>query len=309
MHTKRALFIGQTYFDITAPLHGKTMPVGNGKDVFGDYEIGAGGNAVIAALTCARLGFKPEILTTVAPDAIGMWFTQQIELKGIQLHARHVKKSALSIITTNEKQERAIARFRADEPYLNEVPAVDVRGLSILFGDGHQHDALMELIPQCREWGTETWLDGGRLRGVNGKNTFEQLRMMDVVIASEDMRDQMHVSTDDFIRQLLQMGAKFAAVTLGRHGVRWCEKGGDIQTLPAFPVPNEQVIDTGGAGDVFHGAAAYSKLRWPDKSWQQHLLFASAASSVAIQRLGTEAGIPTLEEVQEVLSPRLVAAG
>ena len=58
------------------------------------------------------------------------------------------------------------------------------------------------------------------------------------------------------------------------------------------------MIDTNGAGDVFHGAYVYSYLANPGKSWHDHFEFARAASTFKIQRLGNEAGLPTLADIE-----------
>jgi sugar/nucleoside kinase (ribokinase family) len=75
---------------------------------------------------------------------------------------------------------------------------------------------------------------------------------------------------------------------------------GAVRTLPALPIPADRVIDTNGAGDVFHGAYVYSYLSSPGKSWHDHFEFARAASTYKIQRLGNEAGLPTLANIDGV---------
>ena len=65
-------------------------------------------------------------------------------------------------------------------------------------------------------------------------------------------------------------------------------------------MPANRVVDTSGAGDVFHGAYVYSYLTQPDKSWTQHFEFARAASAFKIQHLGNEAGLPTLADITTV---------
>jgi len=73
-----------------------------------------------------------------------------------------------------------------------------------------------------------------------------------------------------------------------------------VQTLPALPIPRKRVIDTNGAGDVFHGAYIYSYLANPGKAWHEHFEFARAASTYKIQKLGNEAGLPTLADIEAV---------
>jgi sugar/nucleoside kinase (ribokinase family) len=51
---------------------------------------------------------------------------------------------------------------------------------------------------------------------------------------------------------------------------------------------------------VFHGAYVYSYLNHPGKSWQDHFDFARGASTYKIQRLGNEAGLPTVSDIEAV---------
>jgi hypothetical protein len=78
-------------------------------------------------------------------------------------------------------------------------------------------------------------------------------------------------------------------------------------------LPPEQVIDTNGAGDIFHGAYVLSYLTTSDASWDSHFRFARAASAYSIQHLGNEASLPTLANVNETQAmfaegPRLSVA-
>jgi sugar/nucleoside kinase (ribokinase family) len=60
------------------------------------------------------------------------------------------------------------------------------------------------------------------------------------------------------------------------------------------------VIDTNGAGDIFHGAYVYSAVARPDLPWREHFTFARAASAHAIQRLGNEQSLPSLDDIVRV---------
>jgi len=59
------------------------------------------------------------------------------------------------------------------------------------------------------------------------------------------------------------------------------------------------VVDTNGAGDIFHGAYIYSALTNPNANWEAHFRFARAASAHSVQFLGNEASLPTLAAVNE----------
>ena len=59
------------------------------------------------------------------------------------------------------------------------------------------------------------------------------------------------------------------------------------------------MLDTNGAGDVFHGAYVYSYLDIPAKTGRTFRVRARA-STYKIQRLGNEAGLPTLADIEAV---------
>jgi len=80
----------------------------------------------------------------------------------------------------------------------------------------------------------------------------------------------------------------------------WYDETGDVQHLPALLVPDALVIDTSGAGDVFHGTYVTSYLMQPEQPWRDHFLMARAASAFKIQHLGNESGLPTLEDIQRM---------
>src|SRR6266705_7076021 len=68
----QALFIGQTYIDVTFITD--HMPTGDEKHVASAYAVSFGGNAVTAAFCCAKLGVVPDLIATVANDWLGRMF-------------------------------------------------------------------------------------------------------------------------------------------------------------------------------------------------------------------------------------------
>ena len=72
--------------------------------------------------------------------------------------------------------------------------------------------------------------------------------------------------------------------------------------MKSLPVPREKVIDTSGAGDIFHGAYIASYVERPKASWSEHFRFARAASAHKIQHLGNEAGLPTQADIEKMQS-------
>jgi len=287
-----ALFIGQTYIDVTFLTD--HMPTGDEKHVASAYAVSFGGNAVTAAFCCAKLGIVPDLLATVADDWLGRMFQDMALKYGISLHARKVRTSSLSFIMPKDGK-RAIVRCR-DDDHLHPFPMLNLSGCRALHVDGHQPDAALHYAKLCREAGILTSLDGGGLR----ENTDELLGFIDVAIVAERLCEQMNFDPETMLDYLKRPGCKVGGVTLGERGLIWYDETGVVAEIPALAVPAARVLDTNGAGDVFHGAYVYSYLNDQSKSWQEHFAFAQAASTHKIQRLGNEAGLPTLADIVAV---------
>ena len=288
----QALFIGQTYIDVTFLTD--HMPTGDEKHVASDYAVSFGGNAVTAAFCCAKLGIVPDLIATMANDWLGRMFQDMSAKYGISVHPRKVNTSSLSFIMPKDGK-RAIVRCR-DDDHLHPFPLLNLGSCRALHVDGHQPDAAIHYAKLCREAGILTSLDGGGLRS----NTDELLEFIDVAVVAERLCEQMDKTPAQMLDYLKSRGCRIGGVTLGERGLYWYDEQGRVQTLPAYPVPAHRVLDTNGAGDVFHGAYIYSYLSNPAAAWADHFAFARAASSFKVQRLGNEAGLPTLADIQAV---------
>jgi sugar/nucleoside kinase (ribokinase family) len=288
----QSFFIGQTYIDVTFLTD--RIPTGDEKHVASDYAISFGGNAVTAAFCCAKLGSKPNLLATLANDWLGRMFSDMAAKYDIRLHARYVQTSSLSFIMPNNGK-RAIVRCR-DDHYLSPFPVLDLTGCRALHVDGHQADAAIYYAKACREAGILTSLDGGGLRS----NTHDLLAFIDVAVVSERFCEQMAMSPSEALEYLKSRGCRVGGVTMGERGFLWYEEAGPVRTTPALGIARERVIDTNGAGDVFHGAYIYSYLNNPHQSWAEHFEFGQAAATYKIQRLGNEAGLPTHADIAAI---------
>jgi sugar/nucleoside kinase (ribokinase family) len=141
-----------------------------------------------------------------------------------------------------------------------------------------------------------TSIDGGGLRS----NTHELLGYIDIAFVAERLCEQMNLTSEQMLDYLKGRGCRIGGVTEGERGCLWYDEEGNVSRLPALPVPTEKIIDTSGAGDVFHGAYVASYLARPQARWRDHLLFARAASAFKIQNLGNEAGLPSQADVRRM---------
>ena len=284
-----ALFIGHAYIDVT--FVADAMPQGDEKSVARDYAVAFGGNATTAAFCCAKLGVIPDLITTNSNDWLGRMFLDMAAKYGISVHPRKVKRSSLSFIMPKDGK-RAIVRAR-DDDYIHPYPHLNLGNCRALHLDGHLADAAIYYAKEFRKLGRLVSLDGGGLRS----NTDELLNYVDVAVVAERLCEQMNLTETEMLEHLRKKGCKIAGVTQGERGMLWYDESGTISNLPALKVPASRIVDTSGAGDVFHGAYVYSYLAKPDLPWAAHFEFARAASAHKILHLGNEAGLPALKDI------------
>ena len=236
----QALFIGQTYIDVTFITD--HMPTGDEKHVASAYAVSFGGNAVTAAFCCAKLGIVPDLIATVANDWLGRMFQDMSAKYGISIHPRKVNSSSLSFIMPKDGK-RAIVRCRDDE-HIHPFPLLNLGGCRALHVDGHQPDAAIHYAKLCREAGILTSLDGGGLR----TNTHELLEFIDVAIVAERLCEQMDLTPEKMLDYLKSRGCRVGGVTMG-------------ETRPALVRRDRRDSRAAGAADPARARARYQRRR------------------------------------------------
>lgn len=113
-----------------------------------------------------------------------------------------------------------------------------------------------------------------------------------VKVSDEDLRCLFGTDEDSALASLRAMNPQAAIlVTRGPHTATLLAGGETIEAAP----PRVEVVDTVGAGDASIGGFLFSTMRWPQRSWREHLSFALAAGAAACGHAGAHS--PTLDEV------------
>lgn len=103
---------------------------------------------------------------------------------------------------------------------------------------------------------------------------------------------------EDIARELMRKGVKSVIVTLGAGGSYYMN-GEMSMSFPAYKV---NAVDTTAAGDTFCGSLITflaENISLPDA-----IKMASAASALAVQKLGAYPSIPTRDEIENFLAER-----
>jgi sugar/nucleoside kinase (ribokinase family) len=242
---------------------------------------------VTAAFACAKLGIVPDLLSTVADDWLGRMFMDMALAYRIPVHARKVARSSLSFIMPNDGK-RAIVRCR-DDTYLHPFPTLNLDGCQMLHLDGHQGDAAIAYAKLARERGIVVSLDGGGVRS----NTMELLPFVDVAIVSERFCEQLGQSPEEVLGLLRTKGVKVGGVTQGERGLLWYEGAAPARRLAAISVPEDRVIDTNGAGDLFQRLCLCAAEPAAELGFSFHFARAACLGSVP----ENEAQLPRLDDM------------
>lgn len=239
---------------LTIDLHYFTdhFPVENTKIKVKKFNSYIGGPATNAAITFQHLGGKAKLVTSIGNnsfhsmimDDIAQYNIDTMDLKTNE----NVEPVFASIITNESSGERTIFSYLPPKANMNNVPNIEGEFDIALF-DGFYIETAIETAKKCREYGIITVLDGGSWKN----KTNELLKFIDIAICSEDFIPPGVTQQEDVIAYLLKMGVKKAVITRGDKPIIVNE---DLVNL-LVEVPKTNVVDTLGAGDIFHGAFCY----------------------------------------------------
>lgn len=257
-----------------------------------DYSTVGGGMAANAAVAVARLGGLTSFWGRGGDDAAGHEMRSALSREAIDV--RNFKlfeggRSSVSGIVVDKSGERQIVNFRGSFPLEADwLPIHEVTGVSAVLADPRWPEGAVALFDKARALGVPTVLDAD----VADAEVFQRLLpLTDHAVFSEPALAGFAGSADDeALTTLARFRCRVAAVTRGRVGVSWHEDG-VLNSQKAYPI---DVIDTTGAGDVFHGAYAFAiggGLAIADA-----MSFASAAAALKCTSANGRAGIPSFDD-------------
>ena len=283
------------FFRSATPRHGESAPVI-------DTKTEGGGLTGTATVACARLGAQTEIFCRVGTDDVADTIMDGFikEKVGVRRVYRAPRgKSPVSFVHVDlDSGERTIYWYRDNTlPAQEGIPADWLlEGVHCLLVDATWLDAAISAADAARRLGIPVVADT-----VPSDANRELLARIDVLIAPASFA-RKHIKSDDCrpaLKAIHELGPSVAVITLGKAG-SWYSERGVVAHVPAFEI--EPVVDTTGAGDVFHGAFAFATAQgWPIR-WR--IEFASAVAALKCRKLGGRAGIPSLGETLDFLAER-----
>lgn len=250
-----------------------------------DAAIVGGGCAGNAAVAIARLGGKARLAARCGEDLVGEMTLADLAREGVDVSGVLRTKggrSAYSAIHVDAAGERQITAFRGVG--LAESWEGEIGRPGAILADTRWPAAAARVLAAAREIGIPGVLDG------EAPVAPELARLAShVVFSAQGLRAfSGEDGLDAGLARARGMTDAWLAVTDGGAGTL-IEGGGRVAA------PAVDVVDTLGAGDVWHGAFA---LRLAEGAGERDAVaFANAAASVKCTRPGGRLGAPVREEV------------
>ncbi len=273
-------------------------PARGAKVAFRSASVLPGGQVASAVAACQTWGLRTRYVGKVGDDAAGALHREEFDRLGVEAHLITAEgcPSQQAFILVDDTGERTVLWKRDERLALRPAElqrewVVDARVLHV---DGHDTAAAAVAAGWAREAGVPVVADLDELYpGVE-----ELLPKLDYFVASRDIPGRLTGETD-LRKALPEVKKKYecvlAAATLGEEGVlAW--DGTRFWQAAAYRV---KVVDSIGAGDIFHAGFIYGLLQnWP---LQRQLDFACAAAALNCMAVGARGGIQPVESIENLV--------
>jgi sulfofructose kinase len=275
-----------------------SLPAQGGKYVALDYKEVGGGPAATAAVAIARLGVEVDYIGRVGDDSVGKALLEDLQKEGVNTRLSQVydgARSSQSAILVDKQGERIIINHQSPDLPTDAVwlESIDFSGYDIVLADVRWPLGAEKAFLLARKAGVTTLLDAD----MTPQDISPLVSLADHAAFSQPGLQKM-TGYDDPLDGLIaadKVAAGTAYVTCGKSGCYWVESG-DVVHHAGFSV---NVVDTTGAGDVFHGALAVALAEKQPLS--EAVRFANAVAALKCTRPGGRAGIPNRDQIDAFL--------
>jgi sugar/nucleoside kinase (ribokinase family) len=246
------IFIGLSTIDIVYGVD--EFPAGNTKVEAHSQDIYVGGPATNATAAFAHLGGKAALVTAVGRNAVANVIREELEKYSVQLvdlSPQFEGVPVLSSVSVDSHGKRNVVSANATRVTTRpaEVDQSLCEQARIVLVDGHYMHACQAWAAAARARGTPVVLDGGSWKD----GTEELLKCVQTAVCSDSFLPPGCASRNEVVQFLKNCGVANIAITNGAEPVEFVSG----QSSGTLTVPQVEVVDTMGAGDIFHGAYCY----------------------------------------------------
>ena len=289
----------------------KDMPTWERGARLSGFRFDGGGLVGTAMVASAKLGARVGYIGTAGvDDAADLKLKSMVEC-GIDLShlVRHPgpEDQIVIVYVHAETGERVFSGMRLGQRQPLRAADLDrdyIVSADYLHIDGFHHEAALQAARWMHKAGKTVVMDVSKTRGPVRETHRELIPHVDVLITGEGYARGLTGIDDIWAagKAVLQLGPRIFCETVGAAGSYTVTTEDSFHT-PAFEL---DVVDTTGAGDVFHGAYIVGLIQgWTPRRCAQ---FSTAVSAIKCTKLGGRAGIPNFDETLAFLRERGIEA-
>jgi sulfofructose kinase len=264
----------------------------------------AGGQTATVAGACAGLGLQTAYIGAFGADGRGDFARQTLASLGVA--TEHCVTSASpnrsAVILVDAEGHRLVLWERSEHLSVPDAAlTADALAARVVHVDDDDIDLALRAARAARRGGATVTSDiehaDARVEALISCVTYPivEQRLLSDLTGEGDV--------ERALRKLRRLNRGMIVATLGVGGSAALD-GDRFHAETAFRVP---VVDSTGAGDVFRAGFIYGLLQdWPPP---RLLRFANAAAAVCCTRLGALASVPSLADVEGLLTMQKSQAG
>ena len=271
----------------------------------GTFSTAAGGKGANQAVAAARAGGDVSFVARVGDDMFGEEAIRGFEKDGINI----------DYITIDKNAPSGVAEIFVAEDGENSIAVASGANLNLSPQDIKSAEEVIskaDILVMQLEIPLETVYVAAKLAHEKGVTVIlnpapaqpikdEYFKYFTILTPNESEAEMLtgrtitdEKSAEVAARVLLEKGVETVIVTLGRKGALLVNSK-SIEHIPGFKV---DAVDATAAGDVFNGALAVALAE--NKSFQDAILFANAAASLSVTKLGAQPSAPHREEIKKM---------
>jgi len=298
--------VGLSTMDILIRL--AEMPTWDKRSTMDQVNFDGGGPTATALCAAASLGAKAGFIGTAGED----WFAEQ-KRQSLREHGVDIsrvvprsgpEKRVVCVYVNANTGDRIFNRmdhFYEDLVQPKELDQFYITQADYLLTEGFHSEAAVTAARWMRAAGKRVVLDAAATTSTQiDERLTDLVPLTDILICGSGFAKALTGEEDPAVagKAALSFGPDIVVITHGEMGSLLFSNDESLHT-PAFDI---DVLDTTGAGDVFHGAFIVGLL----KNWdlQKVCIFASAAAAIACTFLGGRAGLSKYSQVEQFLHGR-----
>lgn len=275
------------------------LPSGGGKSFAEDYKAAPGGPAAAAGIAVASLGHQALFIGRLGDDQAGQDVVRYLAARHVDTsQVRLIKNqtSQVSSVIIDQNGERQIINYSSSalDSDASWIPENVIKNSDFVLTDVRWPEGAEHTLKLAREHNIPSLLDAdiapvdiSHLVELATYTVFSE-RGLEIVSGIKDIAEAL--------QKIVLSTSTWAAVTAGARGSFWLENG-QLRECPAEKI---DVVDTCGAGDIFHGAFAVAMTE--KMPINDAMRFAGSTAALKCRSFGGSLGAPERAEVDHYLA-------